>query len=301
MRTVISLPEATAPQFADLPAPSPAPGEILIRTIAAGVNPVDLFVSSGAGRSLFGLEGPVGLGWDVAGIVEAVGSDVDGFTPGDRVAALHTRVDAPIGTHAELIAVPAGAAAPVPAGMDPVQAASVPLNSLTADQALRTLARLLEEEVQGRRLLVTGAAGGVGGYALDLAREAGWEVEGLARDTDAEYIASTGARLVTLIEPGRYDAVLDAAYLRDEALAGLRDGGALVGLIDRWRDDLPDSIRAEFIHVHHDGARLAQMLKRSEQPSFAPRIDATFPFENVTEAYRHTGRPGRRGRVVLVA
>ncbi|PWH06075.1 alcohol dehydrogenase [Brachybacterium endophyticum] len=298
MRAVVAPPEAAVPQVAEVPDPAPGPGEVLIRVGAASVNPADLAVVSGAVREAFGLSGTVGLGWDAAGTVEALGDGVEDLHVGDRVAGIDAAPPAPTRAQAELIALDRSAVARIPEGLGLLEAGTVPLNVLTADAALDALEQAAGPAA-GRRLLITGAAGAVGGYALDLARERGWEVDGLARPSDAEFVERTGARLVGSIEPGAYVGVLDAANLHDDALAALGAGGVLVGLTGPWRESTPEGVTAVFANTSTDGDRLGELLERSLTEAFAPRIAQVLDLEDAAQAYRTAQESGSRGRVVL--
>lgn len=195
-----------------------------IKVAAAGVNPVDAGVRAG----VFGGAGQrLGLGWDVAGVVDAVGV-ASGWNVGDEVVALAYGTAKNLGTHADLVVVDADAVAAAPRSVDAVHAASLPLNALTAAQALDRLG--LEP---GQNLLITGAAGAVGGYAVQLAARLGVSVTALAREGDEELVRSLGAdRFVSDgVAPRSVDAVLDAAILGADALEWVRDGGAFMGVI----------------------------------------------------------------------
>src|SRR5688500_14085067 len=170
MRTLIARQDTTEPivvEVADLGSDVDA-GDVLLDVVASSVNPIDHFVASGNAHPVFGLPRQVGLGWDVVGRVRSVGTDVEDLAPGDLVAGLHDDLTAPSRAHATQVVLPASALALVPADLSPVDAATVPLNALTADQALSPLGA-----AEGRSLLVTGAAGAVGGYAVALAAAAG--------------------------------------------------------------------------------------------------------------------------------
>lgn len=297
MFAVVSDPD---PQLTEVPDLRPGPQEVLIRVSAATVNPVDHMVASAPGREAFGLSGRLGLGWDVAGTVLEVGEKVDTFRPGDRVAGLDDDLTRGVRGQAEQALLPTAAVAPVPQGLSDIAAATVPLNALTADQALAAIAEETDRSgPEPLTLLVTGGAGAVGGYALDLARERGWAVDALARASDAEFVASTGARLVTEAELSAYNAVLDAATLGEQIFPALRDGGLLLQVNGAVPAEPPRGIRTRFLHVHHDGTRLAELLQRSLTPGFSPRIDRTFPLEEAVAAYAADAEPGRRGRTVL--
>lgn len=151
----------------------------------------------------------------------------------------------------------------------------------------------------GRSLLVTGAAGAVGGYVLPLAREAGWRVTGLARTTDREFVTTTGADLVTEIEPRAYDAVADAAGLQAAAIDAVVDGGAFVGVLPIAPVAAQRGIEPTDIFVQADGVRLAELLRRGHTGDLAVRIAEEVPFSEFDRAYALVGQGGLRGRVVL--
>ncbi|WP_219498694.1 alcohol dehydrogenase catalytic domain-containing protein [Nonomuraea ceibae] len=164
-------------RIADVPAPVAAEGQVRIRVEAATVNPVDLATRSGAltGAGLLPARDVIGIGWDAAGTVDQIGPGVTGFKPGDRVIGLCDRLDVPLGAQAEHVVLDADAVAAAPAGLSPVEAATLPLNGLTAAQALDGLG--LDD---GQTLLVTGAAGAVGGFAVQLAVARGLRVVAVA-------------------------------------------------------------------------------------------------------------------------
>lgn len=296
MQTLVSHPDATAPTLADTPPAPLGPGDIRIRVTAAAVNPVDTFLSTPAGREAFGLTGPIGLGWDVSGTVAETGADVDGIGIGDAVAALHTDVAAPARTHATEVVVPATAAARLPDGLDPVAAASVPLNALTAAQALDLLG-----PPEGRRLLVTGAAGAVGGYAVTLAARAGWTVTGLARPSDRDFVLHAGAdELVTEPPQRSYDAVLDTATLNDAAIGAAHDGGAYVGMLPGWPMPEERGVTVRTVSVEADGARLAELLALHVSGVLEPRVAGQVPLTDAATAYDKVAGGAHRGRWLLI-
>jgi len=261
MRTLIARQDTTEPSVLDVAdlGPDLDAGDVLIDVVASSVNPIDHFVASGNAHPVFGLPHQVGLGWDVVGRVRAVGTEVEGLAPGDLVAGLHDDLTASSRAHATQVVLPVAALALVPAELSPVDAATVPLNALTADQALRPLGA-----ANGRSLLVTGAAGAVGGYAVALAAAAGWEVTGLARAQDERWVRAAGAaHFVTSPEPAAYDVVFDAAVLDVAALAATRDGGDYVGVMPPALPPAERGVRASAVSVRADGAGLSELLARS--------------------------------------
>ena len=191
----------------------------------------------------------VGLGWDVAGTVVATGPGVD-LRVGTRVAGVAVGPDRALGDVRRAGRAARRPVAVVPDELDLVDAATVPVNGLAAVQALDLLG-----PADGRTLLVTGAAGAVGGYALRLATEAGWSVTGLARSEDEEFVRAAGADFTTT-PTGGFDAVLDAAILAADAIALVRDGGAYVG-VDPGRRSGGRARHLHRVRLHGPGQRRA--------------------------------------------
>ncbi|MEU4098930.1 zinc-binding dehydrogenase [Streptomyces sp. NPDC026673] len=283
-----------------LPDPQPAPGQIRIKMTGAAVNPVDLHVLDAWAGSTAGAVPArrTGLGMDVAGVVDMVGPGVRDFRPGIPVAALHVphAPHAVAGAAAEYVIVPAAHAAAVPPGVDLLDAATVPLNSLTAAQLLGPLG-----PGHGRRLLVTGAAGGVGGYAVGLAARTGWAVTGLARASDAEFLGRAGAAAtITHLEQATgFDAVLDAALLNSAALRAVRDHGTYVGVFPGLEPDAERGITITTGVVTPDGPQLSGMLELTAQGVLEARRAGTVPLEQAARAYQALRGGGGRGRWVL--
>ncbi|MEV0907324.1 NADP-dependent oxidoreductase [Streptomyces hokutonensis] len=273
--------------------PEPGAGQVQIKVAAASLNPVDAGVRAGA----FGGAGErLGLGWDVAGTVDATG--VAGpWHVGDEVVALHYGAVKPLGTHAEYVVVDADAVAKAPEGVDAVHAATLPLNALTAVQALDLL-----ELTPSQTLLVTGAAGAVGGFAIQLAAQRGVLVTGLARAGDEEFVRALGAAEFTSegVSAGSVDAVLDAAVLGERALAWVRDGGAFAGVIPQAAPAPERGVRTGAVEVSADGARLAELVALVEKGVLTLRVADTYPLADAAEAHARLAEGGVRGRLVLV-
>ncbi|MBB5110996.1 NADPH:quinone reductase-like Zn-dependent oxidoreductase [Micromonospora echinospora] len=279
----------------DVPQREPGPGEVRVDVAAAPVNPVDLGVVGGFFHSLGLIHQPhhTGLGWDFAGVVAAAGAGVD-LAVGTRVAGLVVGFDRDFGTYAEQLVVPAADLAVVPDNLDLVAAATVPLNGLTAAQ----IVDLLGDPPAGGRLLVTGAAGAVGGYVVPLARDRGWRVTGLARAEDEEFVRGLGADFTTAAEPG-WDAVADAAALQDRGLALVGDGGVFVGVRPNAHPAAERGVTVRAVEVHADGVRLADLLARTAAGELPARVHAVVPLDRVADAHRETAKGGVRGRYVL--
>ncbi|WP_329546217.1 zinc-binding dehydrogenase [Streptomyces sp. NBC_01356] len=289
--TAFGGPEAV--EIVETAVPEPGAGQIRIKVAAAALNPADAGVRAG----VFGGAGKrLGLGWDVAGTVDAAGVAV-AWAVGEEVVALSYGVSKSLGAHADYVVVDADAVAVAPASVDAVHAATVPLNALTAAQALDLLA--LEA---GQSLLVTGAAGAVGAYAVQLAVQRGLAVTALAREGDEEFVRSLGAgRFVSgEVAPGSVDAVLDAAILGERALEWVRDGGVFVGVIPHAQPASVRGVRTDAVEVAPDGARLAELVALVDEGVLTTRVAETFPLEDAAKAHARLGEGGVRGRLVLV-
>ncbi|MFI7131135.1 NADP-dependent oxidoreductase [Nonomuraea sp. NPDC050153] len=295
-------------EIADVPVPAVRERQIRVRVEAATVNPVDLATRSGAlaEAGLLPARDVIGIGWDVAGTVDEVGPGVTGVAPGERVIGLSDRLDVPLGAQAEYVVLDADAVTRAPAGHSPAEAATLPLNGLTAAQALDRL-----DLAAGRTLLVTGAAGAVGGFAVQLAAArglrvvavAGAEDEPLVRGLGAEWFVPRAARLgeaVRALVPGGVDGALDAAVNGAAALDAVRSGGGFAALV---AGGAPAPLRGTRVFDHWiraDGARLADLVALVETGSLTLRVAETLPLDRVAAAHGRLAEGGLRGRLVLV-
>jgi NADPH:quinone reductase-like Zn-dependent oxidoreductase len=283
-------------EIIDIPVVEPGPGEARVVIAAAPVNPVDLAVAGGVfhGMGLINQPQRTGLGWDFAGTVVAVGPGV-ALAVGTRVAGIVAGFDRDFGTYAEQLVVPATDLAVVPDGLDLVAASTVPLNGLAAAQILDLLG---DAPTDGNRLLVTGAAGAVGGYVAALAQDRGWQVTGLARPEDEEFVCGLGADFTAHAEPA-WDAVADGAALQGRALALVRDGGAFVGVRPNAEPAAERGITVNAVVAHPDGPRLADLLERTASGELPARVHAVVSLDGVADAHRRMAKGGVRGRYVL--
>ncbi|SDK46269.1 NADPH:quinone reductase [Nonomuraea jiangxiensis] len=281
-------------EIIDVPVVEPGPGQVRVAIAGAAVNPVDLAVAAGVFHGLGWVHQPhhTGLGWDFAGTVTAVGPDVD-LPVGSRVAGLVDGVDRDFGAYAEQLIVPADHTAPVPAGLDLTTAATVPLNSLTAAQLVDLLG-----DGAGRNLLVTGAAGAVGGYVTALAQDRGWRVTGLARAEDEEFVRGLGAAFTARATPG-WDVVADAAALQERGVALVRDGGLFAGVQPGAVPAAERGITVRVVAVRPDAARLARLLDATVSGRLPARVHAVVPLDQVASVHRAVAKGGVRGRYVL--
>ncbi|GGN85318.1 NADPH:quinone reductase [Streptomyces albiflavescens] len=279
-------------EIVEVEVPEPGAGQVRIKVAAAALNPVDAGVRAGG----FGGAGKrLGLGWDVAGTVDATGV-ATAWAVGDEVVALAYGPAKSLGTHADYVVVDADAVAKAPASVDAVRAASLPLNALTAAQALELLG--LEP---GQSLLITGAAGAVGGYAVQLAAHRGLSVTALAREADEELVRGLGATGFAsgAVAPGSVDGVLDAAILGEAALEWVRDGGAFVGVIPGAHPASVRGVRTGSVEVAADGARLAELAALVDEGVLTLRVAETYALDEAAKAHARLAEGGLRGRLVL--
>ncbi|MFC8504838.1 NADP-dependent oxidoreductase [Streptomyces sp. NPDC057411] len=296
-------------RLAEVPVPVAGPGRVRIRVEAATVHPVDLATRAGvlAEAGLMAGRGRTGLGWDVAGVVEETGPGVTGFAPGDRVIGMNDRLDVPLGTQAEYVVLDAHAVAPAPVGLAPQAAATLPLAGLTALQALAAL-----DLPAGETLLVTGAAGAVGGYAVQLAAARRLRVvataragdEALARGLGAELFVSADAprlgEAVRELVPGGVAGALDGAVLGAAALDAVRTGGAFAALVAGGAPYPLRGVRVVPVWVRADPSDLAHLSKLASAGTLTPRVAGTLPLSHAAEAHHRRAEPGLRGSLVLL-
>ena len=298
--TAFGAPEVL--RLAERPDPAPAPGEVVVRIRAANVNPTDLSVRSGQARARMpDLQPPIVPGWDLAGEVTAVGSAVDGYRPGDRVVGMipFGRIGGRVGAYAQAAAVDPGWLAPLATDLDDVKAATLPLNALTAQQALDLIAA-----PAGATLLVTGASGAVGGFATQLAARAGLRVLAQASDDDEDWVASLGAtevlpRSTDLATIGPVDAVLDAVPLGPASTATLRDGGLAVFTRPPQPAEPDRDVRFETVLVQSNAEQLRALTGDLEAGRLRTRIAAVLPLAEAARAHELNEAGGLRGKVVL--
>lgn len=310
--------------LADVDMPVPAAGEVLVRVRATSVNPYDWHNMRGEPRIARMMPGTMGLrapnlrilGCDMAGQVEAVGRDVTGFRPGDDVFALLEQ-----GGFAEYVTVPERLLAPKPANLSYEQAAAVPMAAVTALLALRDVGRA----VPGRKVLVNGASGGVGTFAVQLARALGTHPDAVCSAPNADLVRSLGAGDVIdyttqdFTRSGRrYDVLLDIAG-GHQVLACRRvlaPGGTLVligGPAGRWLQPaghafgalalgllVPRRVAlADTVSCRTKQSLLTTLTRYLEDGQVAPVINRTYPFGDLREAVDYCEHGHVPGKVVV--
>jgi NADPH:quinone reductase-like Zn-dependent oxidoreductase len=287
-----------------VPCPAPKADEVLVRVHAMGVNPVDWKIREGLARKRINIPLPATPGGDISGVIEEAGSSVQGLRAGDAVYALIGLM----GAYAEAVAVKAEHVAHKPKSMDHVHAASVPLAALTAWQALFDHGGLQ----RGQRVLVHAAAGGVGGFAVQLARNAGADVVGTASAANADYVRSLGASQVIDYHEndfGQFAAQFDLVFDLIGGETGLRSlpllkkGGIYVGSMapaeSLTQQASAAGIRTTGMQVRPDGKQLREIAALIDAGKVASSIAATFVFADAGKAHALSKTGHTRGKIVL--
>ena len=305
-------------ESAEVGLPLPGRGKVLVQVGAASVHPGDYFVMTGEPyllRLAYGLRRPRHAipGMDLAGVVAAVGTDVTTLRPGDAVFGWSTA-----GALAEYACVPADNLVPVPANVSVVDAAAVPTSAMTALQALRDIAHV----GPGQKVLITGASGGVGSFAVQIAKTMGAEVTGVCSTRNVELVRSLGAdHVVDYTQTDftgsekRYDVIFD--NVEAQPLAAVRRAltptGTLIpnsGRGGRWLGPVGRIVKARvlsgftrqrlkpFMSVgkRQDLLTLADLLATGQ---VKPVIDRTYPLDEAADALRYVGAGHTRGKVVV--
>jgi NADPH2:quinone reductase len=295
----------------DLPEPKVPPDAVKIQIRAAGVNPVDWKLREGRLEPAFPHVFPVVPGWDAAGVVEAVGPGVVEVAPGDEVFAYCRKHFIGEGTYAEYVTVPATFVARKPARLSWEEAGAVPLVGLTAYQALFFGAGL----TAGETVLVYGASGGVGGFAVQIAVATGAEVIAVAREEHREYVLGLGAyevidyterdvvEAVREFKPDGVDVVLDV--IGGETLAravdAVRDEGRIVSIAQPPTDERfrQRRIQPAYVFVRPDGEELEELAELVEGGQLVVHLHEVVPLEEAARAHELLEQGHVRGKVVL--
>lgn len=300
----------------EVPEPHPGPGEVRVRVVAAGVSPSDGGLPSGETVHIWrgmGLLPPADVyiaGFDAAGVVDEVGPGVEGFALGTAVVALATalRPKPAYGTHAEHVVVSAQSAVRVPLGADLIAWSTLLMNALTAHRAIEML-----ELPPRATVAVTGAAGAVGGFAVQLAKRRGHVVIADAAEKDRDVVAAFGAdhilargkgfaRLVRAVASAGVDGVVDSALLEDDIHPAVRDGGVIAALRG-YQGSADRGVRWVWpfiVERLEDSRALNELRDYAQAGCLALRVACTYTPEQAALAYGATKQSGLRGRPVIV-
>ena len=291
----------------DVPEPHAGPGEVRIRVRAASVNPTDTLVRDGSrAESQKEFDPPYVPGMDAAGVIDEIGDGTDtDFSVGDDVMAIVV----PRGSHgaySEHVVVPIESVARTPKGSSLVEAATLPMNGLTARLALDLLALR-----PGQALAVTGAAGAFGGYVVQLATAEGLRVIADASPADEALVRGFGAEVVArgpdvaerirALVPDGVDGLADGALLFAQALPAVRDGGGLA-VVRTYSGETERGITIHPVWVRtyaREQAKLDQLRQEVEDGVVTLRVAGTFPADQAGEAHRILEAGGTRGRLVI--
>lgn len=312
----------------DMPVPELREDDVLIQIHAAGVNPLDSKIRDGEFKLLLPYRLPLILGHDLAGVVVRVGPRVRRFKPGDEVYARPHKDR--IGTFAEFIAVKEDGVALKPTSLSMEEAASIPLVGLTAWQALIEKGQL----AKGQKVLIHAGSGGVGTFAIQLAKHVGATVATTASAANTEWLKQLGADIVidykkddfaTILKD--YDVVLDTqgGNTLEKSLRVLKPGGRLIGIAGPPDPDFAKEIGASlflktamrflsyrirkaakrhhvsysFLFMRANGDQLGQIAALVDAGAIKPVIDRVFPFESTNEALAYVERGRVKGKVVV--
>ncbi|MEV7283614.1 NAD(P)-dependent alcohol dehydrogenase [Streptomyces sp. NPDC093252] len=295
-----------------VPRPEPASGEVLVRVAAFSVNSSELMVRTGRARFMTGRKFPMRTGLDFTGEIEALGTGATGVAVGDRVWGVLGRGSWFRGA-AEFLAVPTDGLGRIPDELDPVAAAALPATGSTALTALRDKAALRP----GERLLVRGAAGGVGNAAVQLGKAYGAEVTALARGANLDFVRELGAdhavdhRTVSPAELGRFDVVLDSVGTDLRTYRRLlAPGGRMVAVAIDSRhlaaclftvaaSTVHGRGRIRFFSSSPDRALLDAVADEVRKGRLRPAVDRVFPLAETGAAHRALEAGGVRGKYVV--
>ena len=293
--------------MAELPSLTPEAGQVRVRVEAATLNPADtLFRAGGVAAHVATAEPPYVAGLEFAGTIDAVGPEAD-WKPGVAVMGMTAFIPDGRGAHAEQVVVDARSVVDIPKGASMAEAATLPMNGLTARLALDRLGL-----TPGQTLAVTGAAGAVGAYVVQLASSEGISVVAISRQDDEDLVRELGAgqfiargenfaRAVRELTGGGVDAVVDAAVTGREIVPAVRDGGRIVCL-RAFVGDLDRGISTELISVRAyatESEKLRSLARLVERGALTLRVAETFSPDRAADAHARLEASGIRGRLVL--
>jgi NADPH:quinone reductase-like Zn-dependent oxidoreductase len=292
-------------RYEDVDRPRPAAGQVLIRVAATSFNPVDAAIRSGFLQQVFPVALPHIPGIDVAGTIADIGESVAGWSVGDAIVGFLPMTED--GASAEFVLAPAEVLTEAPTSIPLVDAAALPSASLSAWQAFFEQADLRA----GQRVLVNGAGGGVGGYAVQLAKQAGATVIATASPRSREAVEEFGADLIVdytatavteaISEP--VDVVLNLVNAPESDLAGLTDlvsdGGVLVSTTSPVQDDPGRDVRTVRLFVRSDAGQLATIVELVDSGELRVDVSERFPLSEIARVHE-LGEAGKfRGKVIL--
>lgn len=289
-------------ELVELPTPKVGPDSVLVRVRATSVNPVDWKVREGYLDAIMDSTFPIVPGWDVAGVVEQVGLDTPEFAVGDEVIGYVRKDVLHGGTTAELVSAPVRTLAHKPASVSWEEAAALPLAGLTAYQALRRL-----EVSEGDTVLVHNASGGVGGFAVQIARAFGARVIGTASAGKHEYVRALGGEPVEHGD-GMVAAVRALAPEGVDVVLDLIGGGVVATTAEVGTDDVRLGSVADgdvatyggtYLWVRPDAADLEELAELVDRGAVRVEVERVFPLEETAAAHELSASGRVRGKIVI--
>lgn len=297
--------------WADVPTPVPTASQVQVEIAYTAVNPVDYKIREGHLTGVLPHHFPLILGWDASGKISAVGADVKDWKVGDDVFAYCRKPEVQWGTYAEYVTLEGKDVAARPKNVSAAQAAGIPLVALTAWQALFEGAELKA----GEKVLVHAGSGGVGGYAVQFARNAGATVlstagpknQGFLKELGAQhpidYSKVSFAQVAKEVAPEGLDVVLDCVggETLAQSFSVLKRGGRLISIVDTPDKDLSErlGIKSAWIFVRPDGKQLTEISQLIEAGKVQALPIAEMALAQAAEAHRESENRHIRGKIVL--
>jgi NADPH:quinone reductase-like Zn-dependent oxidoreductase len=290
--------------YEDAPRPEPQAGEVLVRVHASGVNPIDWKVREGHMKDLWPHKFPLILGWDLSGVVEELGRDVSRFKIGDEIYSVPDPTRN--GAYADYIVVREPELALKPTSLHHIRAAAVPLAALTAWQSLFDTAQLQP----GQRVLIHAGSGGVGHFAVQLAKWKGAYVFATASTKNQDFLRELGVDKAIDYTQQRFedvarniDIVLDTigGETQERSWSVLKKGGNLVSLVQLPSEEKAKAlgVRAALLGAQPNGAQLAEIAKIIDSGKLAPIIDRILPLSEVRRAHELSQSGHTHGKIAL--
>ncbi|KFI13150.1 NADP-dependent oxidoreductase [Vibrio coralliilyticus] len=296
--------DVTQLNVGQLDKPEPSANQVLIKIVASGVNPVDFHIRNGMMADSGTHSLPLVLGWDCSGVIEQIGDDVSGFKLGDKVLSFTPISEQ--GTNAEYIAVNAEVVVAKPERMSFIDAAALPLASVTAWQGLHTHGLIK----QGQTVLIHNASGGVGSLAVQIAKAAGAYVVATASQAKLDYIKTLGAdevhdeSLIDWHSTMRFDLAFVAkagAYLLHRTVSCVKSGGRIVSTFDELSEGEVGIYGISFTRmwVENNADDLSNVLSLFNENQLTIPIDTVYPLEDIQLAHKRSEQYKAVGKIVL--
>jgi NADPH:quinone reductase-like Zn-dependent oxidoreductase len=291
-------------KFEDAPIPGINSDDVLVRTVAASVNPVDWKIREGYLKEMIHYSMPLTLGWDVSGIITELGDNVTDFKVGD---CIYSRPDiSRDGTYAEYVAIRASEIALKPTSITHSEAASLPLAGITAWEVLITVAQISE----GQKVLIHAGSGGVGSLAIQLAKSRGAYVIATTSAKNSELVASLGADEVIDYTTQDFTEVVKDIDVVFDTLGGdiqtaswsvLKPGGILVSIVSPPSEEKAKElgVKSAFVFIQPSAYILEQLALLVDQGKIRPIIGAEFTLEDIDKAHELSESGRAVGKIVL--